>query len=193
MNERAKVIGENVARLRQKAGLSQADLAKAIGVNSQNTIAAIELGRTKKSKHLADIASVLQVAMTDINPWFSGKLVAPHDRAQALTSSGRRLENIRKALMPDLPNRIGISQPQWLELIASHDALEADVVMQVHAATGLPSGYIGYADPTGIPNDVMAKLLATALDDEFADRTVRPRASAPAVNRRRRAAKAKKP
>lgn len=68
VNERSKIVGRNVARYRDKAGLSQAELAKAIGVRSQNTIAAIETGATEKSKHLHDIARVLRVKMTDLDP-----------------------------------------------------------------------------------------------------------------------------
>jgi transcriptional regulator with XRE-family HTH domain len=68
-----KVIGANIARLRENADLSQAQLAKAIGVKSQNTIAAIELGKTRKSKHLPDISRVLKVSMTDIDPAYVGE------------------------------------------------------------------------------------------------------------------------
>lgn len=53
-----QLTGEEVARRRDALGWSQAALAKKIGVR-QNTIAQIELGRTKKSKHLPDIARVL--------------------------------------------------------------------------------------------------------------------------------------
>jgi transcriptional regulator with XRE-family HTH domain len=73
MNERAKATGRNVARYREAADLSQADLAKAIGVRSQNTIASIELGKTAKSKHLADIARVLKKRLIDLDPQFSGE------------------------------------------------------------------------------------------------------------------------
>lgn len=66
--ERAKVIGQNVARLREAADMSQAELAKAIGVRSQNTIAQIELGSTKKSKHLPDIARALRVPLSEVDP-----------------------------------------------------------------------------------------------------------------------------
>jgi transcriptional regulator with XRE-family HTH domain len=68
MNERAKIVGKNIARLREERGLSQAQLAKAIDVKSQNTVAAIESGKTQKSKHLHDIARVLKVSITDIDP-----------------------------------------------------------------------------------------------------------------------------
>lgn len=68
MNERSKTIGRNVARFRKERDMSQAELAKAIGVKSQNTIAAIELGNTAKSKHLPDIARALHVRIVDIDP-----------------------------------------------------------------------------------------------------------------------------
>lgn len=72
MNERAKIIGKNVKRLRMAAHMSWAKLAKAIGVQSPNTIAAIESGDTQKSKHLHDIARALKVKMIDLDPEYEG-------------------------------------------------------------------------------------------------------------------------
>lgn len=68
--DRALTIAKNVAQLRKKEGISQAELAKRIGVKSQNTIAAIESQKTptQKSKHLHDIARVLKVSIRDIDP-----------------------------------------------------------------------------------------------------------------------------
>lgn len=63
-------IGQNVKRFREaiRPEMSQADLAKAIGVKSQNTIAAIETGKTQKTKHLRAIAKALKVRVTDLDP-----------------------------------------------------------------------------------------------------------------------------
>lgn len=81
------------------------------------------------------------------------------------TSMGRRLENIRVALMPDLPERIGFSPVEWQELTREALILEPDIVMKVQAATRLPSGYIAFGDTSDVPPDVLSRLLATALDD----------------------------
>jgi DNA-binding XRE family transcriptional regulator len=72
MDEQARIIGANVARLRHAAGLSQAQLAGALGVR-QNTIAAIELGKTKKSKYLSEIARALKVRLVDVDPQFEAE------------------------------------------------------------------------------------------------------------------------
>lgn len=73
MNGSPKIVGTNVARHRKAAGLSQAELARLIGVKSQNTIAAIETGKTRRSRELPRIASVLKVSMTDLDPTFQGE------------------------------------------------------------------------------------------------------------------------
>lgn len=73
MDERSKTIGRNVARYRAAADMSQAELAKAIGVKSQNTIAAIETGATQESKHLPKIARVLRVRVADLDPAYQGE------------------------------------------------------------------------------------------------------------------------
>lgn len=75
MNDLSKIIGQNVKRIREaiRPEVSQADLAKAIGVKSQNTIAAIETGRTQQSKHLPAIARVLKVRLTDLDPSQEGE------------------------------------------------------------------------------------------------------------------------
>lgn len=70
MSDQGRVIGENVARARIAAKLSQAELAKRIGAKSQNTIAAIESGNTSKSKYLPNIARALKVRMADLDPEF---------------------------------------------------------------------------------------------------------------------------
>src|SRR5689334_16039846 len=71
MNDLAKVIGANVRRYRQAAGMSWADLAEAIGVKSANTIAAIEAGGG--TKHLAKIARALKVKLADLDPSEEGE------------------------------------------------------------------------------------------------------------------------
>lgn len=60
-------LKDNVKRLREKASLSQQELATAIGVR-QNTIASIETGKTKRTKYLADIARALRVTVEDLDP-----------------------------------------------------------------------------------------------------------------------------
>jgi transcriptional regulator with XRE-family HTH domain len=60
-------IAENLQRIRRAREMSQADLAGQVGVR-QNTIAAIEAGLTKKSRYLPDIARVLRVSLTDLDP-----------------------------------------------------------------------------------------------------------------------------
>jgi phage repressor protein C with HTH and peptisase S24 domain len=66
MNE-GEVIGHNVTRIREERKLSPAKLAKKVGV-ALYTIQAIESGRTRKSKYLPDIARVLQVPLSKIDP-----------------------------------------------------------------------------------------------------------------------------
>jgi transcriptional regulator with XRE-family HTH domain len=89
-------IAENLQRIRHARGMSQAGLAGEIGVR-QNTIAAIEAGTTKKSKYLPDIARVLQVSLTELDPnqRFTetrvipgGALVGPLDLALYATVEG---------------------------------------------------------------------------------------------------------
>lgn len=66
MRDATKVIAQNVRRHREAAGMSQAELAKAIGVKSQNTIATLELGGG--TKHLSKIAKALKVRLVDLDP-----------------------------------------------------------------------------------------------------------------------------
>jgi phage repressor protein C with HTH and peptisase S24 domain len=60
-------LAENVKRHREKRKMSQAKLAKAIGAQ-QNTIAAIELGKTKRTKLLPEIARELGVTLNELDP-----------------------------------------------------------------------------------------------------------------------------
>jgi phage repressor protein C with HTH and peptisase S24 domain len=60
-------LAENVKRHRERRKMSQAKLAKAIGAQ-QNTIAAIELGKTKRTKLLPEIARELGVTLKELDP-----------------------------------------------------------------------------------------------------------------------------
>jgi transcriptional regulator with XRE-family HTH domain len=75
MDDLSKKIGQNVKRIREaiRPEMSQAELARRIGVKSQNTIASIETGKTEKSKHLPAIARVLKVSLADIDPSQEGE------------------------------------------------------------------------------------------------------------------------
>lgn len=66
-NEPAMSLAENVAKFRKRKRISQAELAKRIGAR-QNTIAAIENGKTKRTKLLPEIAQVLDVQLNELDP-----------------------------------------------------------------------------------------------------------------------------
>jgi transcriptional regulator with XRE-family HTH domain len=59
-------LKDRVRKLRKQLGLSQAALAELAGV-TQNAIAAIENGHTKKSKFLPEIARALGVRLADLD------------------------------------------------------------------------------------------------------------------------------
>lgn len=63
----SKTIAANVVRERERKGWSTAKLAREVGV-ALNTIQAVERGDTKKSKYLPDIARVLDVPLSKIDP-----------------------------------------------------------------------------------------------------------------------------
>lgn len=83
-----------------------------------------------------------------------------------MLAGGRRLENIRRALAPNLPSQIGLSSTDWTELLKQGD-VAIDLAVKIQKVTSLPSGYITYGDPTGIERATLARLLAFALDDFF--------------------------
>ncbi len=60
-------LAENLAKYRNRNKLSQAKLAEKIGVR-QNTIAAIESGLTKRTKFLPELAVVLGVSTSELDP-----------------------------------------------------------------------------------------------------------------------------
>jgi transcriptional regulator with XRE-family HTH domain len=71
-----RTIGMNVMRIRKEKGLTQLDLALAIGLKSVGLISVAELYHNKKHfnlEHLYKIAAVLDVTITD----FFGDVVDP--------------------------------------------------------------------------------------------------------------------
>jgi len=60
-------IGETIRLRREKLGWSQKDLADKIPM-SQQSLHAIETGKTRKSKYLPNIAKHLQLRMRDLDP-----------------------------------------------------------------------------------------------------------------------------
>ena len=61
------IDGNAVRAARKAAHLSQVDLAKAVGM-AQQTIAAIEQGRTKWTKFLPQIARALNKRLSELDP-----------------------------------------------------------------------------------------------------------------------------
>lgn len=59
-------VAENVRRFRKDRGLSQEDLAKAVGIR-QNAIVQLENGKTKKSKYLPQIAVALGCQLNQLD------------------------------------------------------------------------------------------------------------------------------
>lgn len=63
-----RLIGFNVKKLRQERGISQLQLALAIGLNSVSTIAKAEIGVENKHfnlEHLYKISKVLEIDLCD--------------------------------------------------------------------------------------------------------------------------------
>lgn len=94
MNQLSKTIGHNVKRLREAMvpKMSQADLAKAIGVKSQNTIASIETGKTQLSKHLHAIARALKANIADIDPALEGEETVTTKELMTSTEQSEQLD-----------------------------------------------------------------------------------------------------
>lgn len=62
-----EIVGANVTRYRIERGLSTAALAREVGVRVF-TIQQIEAGKTQRTRYLADIARVLGVDISDLDP-----------------------------------------------------------------------------------------------------------------------------
>ena len=69
MNEIYKTIGDNVSRIRRSKGLSQMELAYAMGLKSVGFVAAAEIYSDSKHfnmEHLIKIALILNVSLYDL-------------------------------------------------------------------------------------------------------------------------------
>jgi len=93
--DRYKLIGSRIKDARESLGMSQVDLAKAVGFESPTAIALIESGDRKVSvAHLEEMSKVLQ---RDIS-YFLGKENAAPDVAIALRAAAG-LSNKDKAML----------------------------------------------------------------------------------------------
>lgn len=78
------------------------------------------------------------------------------------TSTGRRLENIRRAFAGDLVDVIGVDT--WDAIVSGSSDIDRSVALQINAATGLPLGYIAFGETSALSSAELAKLLDAALD-----------------------------
>lgn len=69
-------IGDKIRALREERGFSQKELARAAGIRQQS-LGAIEAGRTHKSKFLPNIAIKLGVPLSEIDPSIEPVTVTP--------------------------------------------------------------------------------------------------------------------
>jgi transcriptional regulator with XRE-family HTH domain len=86
-------IGEKIRTQREALGLSQADLAHAVGV-SQATVDKIESGKTLRSRYLPRIAARLGIPLTELDPDLESHAFAPAEYAEIGTL---------RPLEPELP------------------------------------------------------------------------------------------
>lgn len=89
------ILGDKVKQLREARKLSQAALAKLVGV-SQPTIVAIEAGGQETTKALPRLASVLEVDVWEISPDFPKNVNLSLE--QAGTAYNVMLEFLRRDL-----------------------------------------------------------------------------------------------
>src|SRR5215470_5293591 len=66
-------IGEKIRVRREALGMSQSDLARAVGI-SQATLHKIEAGQTVRSRYLPNIAARLGIPLTDLDPSLATRL-----------------------------------------------------------------------------------------------------------------------
>jgi transcriptional regulator with XRE-family HTH domain len=95
-------LGEKIKTLRDALQLSQADLAKRVGVK-QPAIALIEIGKTKTTKHIFKIATALGVKASDLDENISGYEI---NSAEHLSVAGE------------------VRAGAWLEIDSEHEKTE---------------------------------------------------------------------
>lgn len=88
-------IGERIKETRQIKGISQLELAEAIGIK-QPAISQIERGGTKNTSYLQDIAAILHV-----NPYWLQTGLGPREPEDGTTFSSRKMPLLALA---DVPN-----------------------------------------------------------------------------------------
>ena len=76
-------LADNLKRIREEKGLSQAGLARASGV-SQQSISRLETGRDQTSKYLPRLAAALGCAVEDLDDGFAGVVAGRPSIAEAL-------------------------------------------------------------------------------------------------------------
>lgn len=157
---RIPIMGNSLENLRLARKWTQDQAAEKFGMSKGGYIKVERGERALTEKRIKLAAKIYGVPVSDIIAD-----TAPLSSGRPATSMGRRLENIRVALMPDLPERIGFSPVEWQELTREALILEPDIVMRVQAVTKLPSGYIAFGDTSDVQPEVLSRLLAAALDD----------------------------
>lgn len=102
--ENRRIVGDYIAELRRKRGLTQLDVAKALGMRDA-AVSAIELGRNSlPPERMADLADILGVnrvtfakAVTrHYNPWLFSMLFPKELPESALEGLPERLVDHRK-------------------------------------------------------------------------------------------------
>lgn len=92
-------LSENLKRIRESKGLSQAKLARTSGV-SQQLISQIERGVNTTTKELPKLASALQVSVSDLDEHFEP--VTANAEEEDILARYRQAPPRRKALVREL-------------------------------------------------------------------------------------------
>lgn len=156
---------DRIRSARKAAKLTQREVAKALGID-RVSVTQWEGGTTKPDiDRLPAVASVLKTTME----WLvsgngeSPPLAVGADMSQ-VSAPPARLEIIRKAYAPDLPQQLGLTVSEWRKLVEQPAISDAGVVYRIRDITGLPAGYIAFGESDSLSRETLLKLFGAAVN-----------------------------
>ena len=156
--------GNVLRQLRLARGWTIEVVAEKVGISVSQVGRHETDEREPRKSEIARYADIYRVPVEVLfQPSLTEALRPKHVVRADSAEIGARLEQVRRVVSEELPQMIGVNAGSWRLYSDGKEDVPAHVIASASAKTGIPHGYFLIGDPTGMPQEILDKLLRASV------------------------------